>query len=167
MGFFPGSTIGNMDPSAAIGFLRQVREALGPESWFIVGADVHKGTDILLPAYDDSQGVTAAFNLNVLRRLNREAAADFRLSQFRHVVVWNAPRSRIEMHLESLADQTTTVAGVPVRFQRGETIHTENSYKHTPDAFHALVQEAGWHVEKTWMDEDQLFSVHALRGLSA
>jgi dimethylhistidine N-methyltransferase len=167
MGFFPGSTIGNMDPMAAIAFLRHVREALGRNGWLIVGADLHKSADILLPAYDDAQGVTAAFNLNVLRRLNREAAANFTVSRFRHAVVWNARESRIEMHLESLADQTVTIAGVAVAFRRGETIHTENSYKHTPDAFRALVREAGWQDEKIWMDADGLFSVHALRACGA
>jgi L-histidine Nalpha-methyltransferase len=167
MGFFPGSTIGNMDPPAAVAFLRHVREALGRDSWFIVGADVLKSPDILLPAYDDAQGVTAAFNMNVLRRLNREAGANFNLARFRHVAVWNAEKSRIEMHLESLADQRVTVAGVALRFADGETIHTENSYKHSLAAFDAMVQDAGWVNARSWTDADGLFAVHALHGASA
>ena len=163
MGFFPGSTIGNMDPAAGVDFLRTARLALGPRSWLVVGADVAKSPDILLPAYDDAQGVTAAFNLNVLRRLNREAGANFNLARFRHEARWNAAQSRMEMHLESLADQWVTVAGVALHFADGETIHTENSYKHTLAAFSAMVEEAGWVDARVWTDEDGLFAVHALR----
>jgi L-histidine N-alpha-methyltransferase len=164
-GFFPGSTIGNLDPAMAVAFLRIVRAALGPDGWLIVGADLRKSPDVLVPAYDDAQGVTAAFNLNVLRRLNREAAANFDLRLFRHRVIWNDLESRIEMHLESLADQDVSVAGSVVRFCKGETIHTENSYKHALPAFAAMAQSAGWETARSWTDPDGLFAVHALRGM--
>ena len=165
-GFFPGSTIGNLDPQTAVAFLRLVRQALGPDGWLIVGADLRKPADILVPAYDDAQGVTAAFNLNVLRRLNREAGANFDLGRFRHVAVWNDVESRIEMHLESQADQEVRVAGASIRFRKGETIHTENSYKHALPAFRALARAAGWETARSWTDPDGLFAVHALRGIS-
>ncbi|MEJ0018690.1 MAG: L-histidine N(alpha)-methyltransferase [Acetobacteraceae bacterium] len=145
LGFFPGSTIGNLDPSQACRFLQRARQALGGQSWFLVGVDLRKDPAILLPAYDDAQGVTAAFNLNLLDRLNREADADFDLASFRHRAVWNDVDSRIEMHLESLREQTVRVAGHAVHFAAGETIHTENSYKYAPEHFAALAEQAGWH----------------------
>jgi dimethylhistidine N-methyltransferase len=162
-GFFPGSTIGNLDPATAVGFLRIVREALGRDGWLIVGADLRKAPALLIPAYDDAQGVTAAFNKNVLARLNREAGAGFDLAQFAHRAIWNDAESRIEMHLESLSDQVVQVAGTPVTFAKGETIHTENSYKHALPAFHAMAREAGWDVAHVWTDDAGLFGVHALR----
>jgi dimethylhistidine N-methyltransferase len=166
-GFFPGSTIGNLDPAMAVHFLRIVRAALGADGWLIVGADVRKSPEILVPAYNDAQGVTAAFNLNVLRRLNREVGANFDLRRFRHVALWNDSASRIEMHLESLADQEVRVAGSVIRFREGETIHTENSYKHDLPAFAAMAREAGWANVRSWTDPDGLFAVHALRGAAA
>ncbi len=162
-GFFPGSTIGNLDPQAAGDFLRGVRHALGPQAWLIVGADIRKSPDILIPAYDDAQGVTAAFNLNVLRRLNREAGAGFDLTAFRHLALWNDAQSRMEMHLESLRDQQVRVAGVAIDFAAGETIHTENSYKHALPALQALARGAGWDTAHVWIDPAGLFGVHALR----
>jgi dimethylhistidine N-methyltransferase len=162
-GFFPGSTIGNLEPQAATAFLRGARESLGPASWLIVGADIRKGPDVLLPAYDDAQGVTAAFNLNMLRRLNREAGGNFVLSRFAHRAVWNDVESRIEMHLVSLCDQYVTVAGARIGFAAGETIHTENSYKHTLPAFAALARAAGWQTVRVWTDPDGLLAIHALR----
>ncbi len=162
-GFFPGSTIGNLDPLTAGTFLRGVRDVLGPESWLIVGADIRKSPDVLVPAYDDAQGVTAAFNLNVLRRLNREAGAAFDLSTFRHRAIWNDAESRMEMHLVSLADQQVCVAGTSIAFSKGETIHTENSYKHSLAAFEALARAAGWTTARVWSDPAGLFAVHALR----
>lgn len=162
-GFFPGSTIGNLEPQAAVRFLRGARETLGPASWLIVGADIRKSPDVLVPAYDDAQGVTAAFNLNMLRRLNREAGGNFVLSQFAHRAVWNDAESRIEMHLVSLCDQDVTVAGAAIGFAAGETIHTENSYKHTLPAFAALARAAGWQTVRVWTDPDGLLAIHALR----
>jgi dimethylhistidine N-methyltransferase len=161
-GFFPGSTIGNLEPRAAVSFLRRARETLGPESWLIVGADIQKRPDLLLPAYDDAQGITAAFNLNMLRRLNREAGGTFALHRFAHRALWNEAESRIEMHLVSQCDQQVRVAGVDISFTAGETIHTENSYKHTLPAFAAMAREAGWRTERVWTDPGALFAVHAL-----
>ncbi len=109
-----------------------------------------------------SQGVTAAFNRNLLARLNREAAADFDLNSFAHRAVWNDEASRIEMHLVSLRDQQVRVAGQAIRFAAGETIHTENSYKYSPERFAALAHEAGWHTAELWTDPARLFSLHLL-----
>jgi L-histidine N-alpha-methyltransferase len=162
LGFFPGSTIGNLDPPAAVRFLGEARRTLGPGAAFLVGVDLRKDPAVLLPAYDDAQGVTAAFNLNLLRRLNREAGATFDLDAFAHRAIWNDAESRIEMHLESLRNQVVQVAGRMVRFARGETIHTENSYKYAPEAFTALARQAGWRAEAAWADSAGLFSLHLL-----
>jgi L-histidine N-alpha-methyltransferase len=162
-GFFPGSTIGNLDPATAIAFLVNVRRALAAGAWLIVGVDLRKDITRLLHAYDDAAGVTAAFNRNLLHRLNREAAADFNVEAFAHRARWNDAESRIEMHLESLRPQTVQIAGQAIDFALGETIHTENSYKHSVDAFQALAGEAGWSAEKLWTDDEKLFSIHGLR----
>jgi dimethylhistidine N-methyltransferase len=162
-GFFPGSTIGNFEPDAARRFLAQARRTLGSGAWLVVGADVRKDENTLLNAYDDAAGVTAAFNLNVLRRLNREAGADFALGMFEHEAVWNDRESRVEMHLRSRAPQCVRIAGRTVRFAEGESIHTENSYKHSIVAFQRLAALAGWMPAHVWTDADGLFSVHALQ----
>jgi len=162
LGFFPGSTIGNLDPAQAGRFLQRALGALGRRSRFLVGVDVRKDPSVLLPAYDDAQGVTAAFNRNLLVRLNREAGADFDTDGFVHRADWNDRESRIEMHLVSLREQAVQVAGEVIRFQRGESIHTENSYKFAPDRFAALADEAGWHCSELWMDPGELFSLHLL-----
>jgi len=163
LGFFPGSTIGNLEPAEAHQFLVGARATLGAGSWLVVGVDVRKDPSLLLPAYNDSARVTEAFNLNLLVRLNREAAASFDTAQFEHRAIWNDAESRIEMHLISRARQTVYVAGQPIRFEAGESIHTENSYKHGIAAFHVLATEAGWHPAQVWTDPDGLFSIHALR----
>ena len=162
-GFFPGSTIGNLDPAMAVSFLANVRRALGAGAWMIVGVDLRKDISRLLQAYDDAQGVTAAFNRNLLTRLNREAAADFIVDHFTHRARWNEAESRIEMHLESPGPQTVHVAGHAIDFAAGETIHTENSYKHSVAGFQALAGQAGWSAERLWMDDEKLFSIHALK----
>src|SRR5271166_4378423 len=162
LGFFPGSTIGNLDPQEARRFLQAARGALGDQSRFLVGVDLRKDPAILLPAYDDAQGVTAAFNRNLLVRLNREAGADFDLSAFAHRAEWNDELSRIEMHLVSLRDQVVRVAGHAISFASGETIHTENSYKYAPERFAALAEQAGWHSAELWTDPARLFSLHLL-----
>ena len=162
LGFFPGSTIGNLDPVEARHFLERARGALGHDSWFLVGVDLRKDPAILLPAYDDAQGVTAAFNLNLLARLNRDAGADFDLGAFAHHVVWNDQESRIEMHLQSLRNQTVKVAGQAIHFTSDETIHTENSYKYAPERFAELTEKAGWHGVELWSDPARLFSLHLL-----
>ncbi len=161
-GFFPGSTIGNLDPDTAHRFLIQVRQTLGSKARFLVGADLRKGSDTLLPAYDDAQGVTAAFNLNMLTHLNREIGSNFDLAGFAHRAVWNDREGRIEMHLVSLHPQTVSVAGSKVLFADGDTIHTESSYKHTLDGFRNLASEAGWRSEAVWTDKQDLFSIHLL-----
>jgi dimethylhistidine N-methyltransferase len=162
LGFFPGSTIGNLDPTDASRFLALARATLGTRSLFLVGADLHKDPSVLLPAYDDAAGVTAAFNRNVLVRLNREAKANFDVMAFAHRAVWNDEESRIEMHLVSRKEQTVQIAGQQIRFVRGETIHTENSYKHTPERFTAIAGDAGWHCRSMWTDPNRLFALYLL-----
>jgi dimethylhistidine N-methyltransferase len=161
-GFFPGSTIGNLEPPAACAFLRTARDMLGSGAWLIVGAELRRDPDLLVPAYDDAQGVTAAFNLNLLHRLRREAAADFDVSAFRHLAVWNEAEGRIEMHIESLAEQIVHIGGSAIRFAAGETIHTENSYKHTVEGFRALAVAAGWNAARLWTDAGERFAIHGL-----
>ena len=161
-GFFPGSTIGNLDPDAARRFLAQARITLGGNSFFLVGADLRKDPARLIAVYDDSAGITAAFNRNLLVRLNREGDATFDPTQFAHRAIWNDGRGRIEMHLVSERDQTVRVAGRQIRFARGETIHTENSYKYTETGFARLANAAGWHVVTCWTDPERLFSIHLL-----
>jgi dimethylhistidine N-methyltransferase len=163
VGFFPGSTIGNFEPEDATEFLRQAGRVLGPGSTMIVGVDLIKDTAVLDAAYNDAAGVTAQFNLNILARMNRELGGNFDLASFRHHAFYNVGHHRIEMHLESRKSQTVTVAGRRFEFRKGETIHTENSYKYTIDSFRALAREAGWRWATTWTDENNYFSVHALR----
>jgi L-histidine Nalpha-methyltransferase len=164
MGFFPGSTIGNLDPSAATRFLRSARESLGTGARFLLGADLRKSPKILLPAYNDAAGVTAAFNLNLLVRLNREAGADFQLEDFRHEAIWNDEDSRIEMHLVSLRDQAVRLGETTIYFREGETIHTENSYKHPAETLVQIAREAGWDVLKTFKDRAGLFGAFLFQG---
>jgi dimethylhistidine N-methyltransferase len=163
-GFFPGSTIGNFTPEEAQAFLESARGLLGAGSRFLVGIDVVKDTDVLVAAYDDALGVTAAFNKNLLARINRELGADFDLNAFAHKAIWNAADSRIEMHLESLKDQRVRVAGESFAFAKGETIHTENSAKFTVEAFAGLAQKAGWTLETSWLSEAPAFAVVSLLG---
>jgi dimethylhistidine N-methyltransferase len=163
VGFFPGSTIGNFTAPEARAFLRGARTLLGDGAAFIVGIDLVKAAETLVAAYDDSLGVTAAFNLNLLARINRELGGDFAIEAFRHRAIWNAAESRIEMHLESLRDQTVQVAGRSFRFAAGETLHTENSCKFTLDGFAALAADAGWRVEQHWTSPAPAFAVVLLR----
>lgn len=162
-GFFPGSTIGNLEPRRARSFLADARRLLGADARFLVGVDLRKDPAILVPAYDDAQGVTAAFNLNLLHRLNREAQADFDPDGFFHRALWNAQQSRIEMHLVSKRAQTVYVAGRRIVFAKGETIHSENSYKYAPQDFLSLAEAAGWRGCNLWTDSACLFSLHLLR----
>jgi dimethylhistidine N-methyltransferase len=162
LGFFPGSTIGNLDRASAQAFLRRAACMLGREARFLIGVDLPKDESVLLPAYDDAQGVTAAFNRNILYRLNREAGTDFDPAGFAHRALWNASESRIEMHLVSLYPQTVWLEGTMIEFAEGETIHTENSYKYSPEAFRALATAGGWGPERVWTDEASLFSLHLL-----
>ena len=146
VGFFPGSTIGNLDPDEAVAFLRAARELLGDGALFILGVDLVKDPATLIAAYDDAAAVTAAFNRNLLARANRELGADFPLDAFRHRAVWNGPDSRVEMHLEAVRDMTVSVGNRRIGFAAGETIHTENSRKFTEDSVTDLAEAGGWRV---------------------
>ena len=158
--YFPGSTVGNFAPLPAIDFLRNAR-ARG--DWLLIGVDLPKDPDVLIAAYNDAQGVTAQFNLNLLMRLNREADADFDLNQWSHQAVWEADQSRIEMRLISLANQCVHIGGACFEFGRGQHIVTEHSYKYSQPAFAELAARAGWHIEQVWTDENSLFSLQLAR----
>jgi dimethylhistidine N-methyltransferase len=162
--FFPGSTIGNFAAGQALRFLKQTADMLRPQGGdMLVGADLQKDLSILIPAYDDSQGVTAAFNRNILVRANRELGADFDVGAFRHAAVYNAEFERIEMHLISERDQTATIAGRRFAFAAGEVLHTENSHKYTIEGFRRMAREAGFIPAASWRDPENLFSIHYLR----
>lgn len=160
--YFPGSTIGNLTPAEAQAFLVRALELAGPGGAMLIGVDLKKDPELLHAAYNDAQGVTAEFNLNLLRRMNRELAADFDLDRFRHVAFYNAAAGRIEMHLESLCEQTVTVSGRSFVFGAGERMHTENSCKYSVAEFQRLAQAAGFRPEQVWVDAASLFSVHLL-----
>ena len=157
--YFPGSTIGNLSPQEAQAFLAMTR---AQASRMLVGVDLKKDANVLHAAYNDARGVTAAFNLNLLARINRELGGDFDLRGFSHYAFYNAPQGRIEMHLVSLADQAARVAGHRFRFQRGESIHTENSYKYSVAEFRALAAQAGYAGKRLWLDRQVLFALHGL-----
>jgi dimethylhistidine N-methyltransferase len=160
--YFPGSTIGNFTPGEAAGFLRNVRGLVGPGGGLLVGVDLRKDAARLNAAYNDRQGYTAAFNLNLLARINRELGADFDLGAFRHQAFYNAPMGRIEMHLLSLESRRVRVGGRLIRFRAGETIHTENSCKYSVNGFRLLAAGAGLEPVDCWTDPGSLFSVHYL-----
>lgn len=160
--FFPGSTIGNFTPEEALEFLRRTRTLTGPGGVMLVGVDLKKDKSVLDAAYDDAQGVTAQFNLNLLSRINRELGGDFQPRRFAHRAFYDEAKGRIEMHLESLYAQFVRIAGRRFNFAPGETIHTEISCKYTVAEFGALARDAGFVTEKVWTDEQQLFSVHGL-----
>jgi dimethylhistidine N-methyltransferase len=164
LGFFPGSTIGNFAPPETVSVLRAIHETLAPESALIIGVDLKKDTRVLLEAYNDSAGVTAAFNLNLLARANRELSADFDLAAFRHEAIYDPLEGRIEMHLVSVKEQTIGLLGERFHFRAGEHIHTENSYKFSMEQFSLLARAAGWHVSRFWIDTRGLFAVFRLCG---
>jgi dimethylhistidine N-methyltransferase len=161
-GFFPGSTIGNFEPHDSSAFLRHAARVLGERAILIIGIDLVKDAAVLNAAYDDPQGVTAKFNLNLLARINRELGADFDLDAFCHQAFYNIDRRRIEMHLASRKRQKARVCGRVIEFRAGETIHTENSYKFTVEAFGALARGSGWTPLTGWSDPRGYFSVQAL-----
>ncbi len=146
VGFFPGSTIGNLEPAEAIAFLTAARRQLGEGALFILGVDLVKAPEVLIAAYDDAAGVTAAFNRNLLVRANRELSAGFDADAFAHRAVWNAADSRVEMHLEATRDMEVDIDGRRIAFRKGETIHTENSRKFTEDSIRDLAAASGWQV---------------------
>jgi dimethylhistidine N-methyltransferase len=162
LGFFPGSTLGNFEPVEAKRLLATFRETLGAGARLIVGIDLVKDPRVLVDAYDDAQGVTAAFNLNLLERINRELGAEIDVRSFAHRSIFDPQASRIEMHLVSRRAQTLTIEGRRFRFAAGETIHTENSYKFTVDGFERLARTAGWTPQRRWTDGAARFSVHDL-----
>lgn len=160
--YFPGSTIGNFTLPEAAAFLGNARELSGAGGGLLIGVDLKKDPARLHAAYNDAQGVTAEFNLNLLARINRELGADFELSAFRHHAFYNAGLGRIEMHLESLGEQQVTIRGHTFRFRAGETIHTENSYKYSVAEFQELARGAGFEPVQCWTDPERLFAVHYL-----
>lgn len=162
VGFFPGSTIGNFERPQAVEFLKQAAQILGPGAVFIVGADRVKDEAVLHAAYNDAAGVTAAFNLNLLKRMNRELAADFDLDTFRHTAPYNREFNRIEMHLESTCEQAVNLLGHRIEFREGETIHTECSHKFTVESFTAMAGDAGWKTAQVNSSDDDYFSVYVL-----
>jgi len=160
LGFFPGSTIGNLDPSGAVDLLRAMRASLGEGAMLLIGMDRVKDAAILTRAYDDAAGVTAAFNLNLLERINRELDGDIPVEMFRHRAVWNDGCARIEMHLEAAGDLTFHVDGRAFSIRAGETIHTENSHKYCPRDARILLRAGGWTPIAEWSDPDDLFAVY-------
>jgi len=160
-----GSSIGNFEHSEAIGMLRRIRRSLRTGDALLLGTDLAKSSKILLPAYDDAQGVTARFNKNMLARLNRELDADFDLDAFKHIALWNKRCSRMEIYLESLAKQSAFIAAIDldVHFEPGERLHTENSYKYTDEMVNTILRESGFRLERTWTDPKRWFGVHLAR----
>jgi L-histidine Nalpha-methyltransferase len=163
IGFFPGSTIGNFRPHEALAFLRRVGVTLGRNAAMIIGVDRKKDLSTLLSAYDDADGVTAAFNRNILVRINRELGADFDLDAFAHEARYDIGRGRIEMHLVAGSPQRVHVLGRTFGFAAGETIHTEVSCKYTIDEFRLLARAAGWQPVESWSDPRDWFAIHFLR----
>ncbi len=163
VGFFPGSTIGNFEPDAVVRFLDHCAQLLGPEGEMLIGVDLKKAPSILNAAYNDRAEINAAFNLNLLERVNRELGGDIDIDRFEHLAFYNEEKGRMELYLKSLADQTASIAGRHFRFAEGELIHTENSYKYAVDEFRALAARAGFAAAHTWTDRDILFSVHYFR----
>jgi dimethylhistidine N-methyltransferase len=159
LGFFPGSTIGNMVARTAVDLLRAMKETLGPGSWLLIGMDRIKDPDVLIRAYDDAAGVTAEFNLNLLHRINAELDGNIPIDAFRHRAIWNDRMSRIEMHLEALRDVEFMVAGQGFSFAAGETIHTENSHKYGLRDSRLLLRAAGWGVVEEWTDPEEQFGL--------
>jgi len=157
--YFPGSTIGNFSRDAARELLAVMHHEAGEDGALVIGVDLQKDKSVLVRAYNDSRGVTAEFNLNILRRLNNEFDATFDVEQFSHRAIYNEDAERIEMYLDSRSDQSASVGGEQFYFAKGESILTEHSHKYTLDGFADLALAAGFMVEKVWMDRKQLFSV--------
>lgn len=166
LGFFPGSTIGNLTPQDATAFLRNARTLLGDDGALVLGADRKKDPQRLHDAYNDSAGVTAAFTLNLLRRMNRELQATFDLSAFAHEAFYDEHEGRIEIYVRSLAKQSVTVAGRRFDFAAGERVHTEYSHKYDPADLAALAESGGFKVARTWTDRERLFAVVYLEAIS-
>ncbi len=160
--FYPGSTIGNLEPEAAEEFLRRVRRLVGSDGGLLIGVDLHKSSACLNKAYNDTEGVTASFNLNALEHINHQFGADFDTKRFSHHAFYDVERQRIEMHLVSTEKQSVRCRDTRIDFASGESIHTENSYKYTVEGFEKLAARAGLALRASWLDEERLFSVHYL-----
>ncbi len=160
--YFPGSTISNFDPIPAKHFLEHVANLCGSDGALLIGVDLKKDPAVLHNAYNDSEGVTAAFNLNLLERINRELDCDFQLDAFEHYAFYNPRESRVEMHLISQRRQVVHIDGETISFSKGESIWTESSYKYNLDEFEQMAAVAGFRVERVWVDERQWFSVQYL-----
>jgi L-histidine Nalpha-methyltransferase len=163
VGFFPGSTIGNFEPDAAVGFLANYARILGSGGEMLIGVDLKKDPEMLDAAYNDRAGVTAEFNLNLLERINRELDGDLDIDRFEHVAFYNEVEGRIEIYIRSLANQEAWIASTHIHFGAGELIHTEYSYKYSVPEFRALAARAGFRPIDTWTDPAALFSVHYFR----
>jgi dimethylhistidine N-methyltransferase len=163
LGFFSGSTIGNLEHQDAVDFLANAARLFGDDGLFLVGVDLKKSPSILIPAYNDAKGITAEFNLNLLRRINRELGGTFNLDRFAHDAIYDEAAGRIEMLIVSLAPQAVRIRGLDFMFAEGERIHTENSHKYSIPQFQALAKAGGWRPVEVWTDADQLFSLHLLR----
>lgn len=159
LAFFPGSTIGNFHPHEAVEFLKHIRDLVGNSGAMVLGLDRRKSTAVINAAYNDSLGITAEFNLNILERLNRDLRSEFDLESFEHVAFFNEAASRVEMHLKSRRDQTVCVAGEAIHFDKDETIWTESSYKYSREALDELLDASGFKVEKLWTDNEENFWV--------
>ena len=160
LGFFPGSTIGNLTPYAAADLLRAMRGSLGEGALLLIGMDRIKPAEVLIPAYDDAAGVTARFNMNLLARINRELDGTIPLDAFRHRAIWNDDRARVEMHLEAVCDVDFAVEGRPFAMAAGETIHTENSHKYADRDARILLRAGGWTPVRRWTDPADTFALY-------
>lgn len=163
IGFFPGSSIGNLQPEEAIAFLRNAAQILKPGGSLLIGVDLKKGREVLEPAYNDAQGISAAFALNVLTRMNRELNANFDLNNFSYDAVYNTKAGRVEMYIVSLKSHIVKIGGQPIAFAAGERLQTEYSYKYTVSEFQAIAKKAGFLPGHVWTDERQQFSIHHLQ----
>lgn len=163
IGFFPGSTIGNFAPDAALDLLSHMAQTQGADSWLVLGVDQCSDTDRLNAAYNDASGITAQFNLNLITRINRELGTDIPSAKFRHRALFNAAQSRIEMHLEAVEDLEFTIGNQHFAMRSGETIHTENSHKLAPAVMEQLVKTAGWSIIQGWSDSETGFAIYLLR----
>lgn len=162
VGFFPGSTIGNFTPAEATEFMRCAHSTLGDNAKLLIGVDTKKSPDIIHSAYNDSRGITAKFNLNILHRINRELGSDICVDNFEHYAFYDATLGRVEMHLVSLVEQSFQLGDYTITLEQGESIHTENSYKYNPQDFASLVTKSGWHIQQSWLAENGMFSMYLL-----
>ena len=161
--FFPGSSIGNFEPADALVFLNNIHNLVKKDGGLLIGVDLKKDSSIINKAYNDEQGITAQFNMNILARMNRELKANFDFDCFEHRAFYNEALGRLEMHLLCTNSQIVNIENNQFKFKKGESIHTENSYKYSVADFYSLAEEAGFNPQQTWTDKDELFSIHYLK----